>query len=92
MPDQDDALKSIEEHRQRIDSIDAQIVDLLNQRATEALAIRSLKPSAQLGLFDPRREEEIFERLAQVNNGPLYGDDLRTIYSVILKVSKEMRA
>jgi chorismate mutase len=63
---------------------------LLNRRAEKSLAIRAFKPKAQLGLFDPRREEEIFDRVAKLNTGPLYGDDLRTIYATILRVSKEM--
>ncbi|MCL1890422.1 MAG: chorismate mutase [Coriobacteriia bacterium] len=87
-----DALLAIEEHRATIDEIDEQVVALLNARAMLSLAIRSLKPQAQLGLYDPRREEEIFERITSFNDGPLFNDDLRTIYSVILKVSKEMHA
>ncbi|MDR2492341.1 MAG: chorismate mutase [Coriobacteriales bacterium] len=87
-----DVIKSIEQHRSRIDAIDQEIVALLNERAQEALSIRSLKPQAQLGLYDPRREEEIFERVEDYNKGPLFGDDLRSIYTAILKVSKEMRS
>jgi chorismate mutase len=86
-----DALASIEGLRAQIDALDGQLVKLLNERATKSLAIRALKPKAQLGLFDPRREEEIFERVAELNEGPLYGDDLRAIYATILRVSKEMR-
>ena len=91
MADQN-ALSLIQEHRAQIDSIDEKIVALLNERAVESLAIRALKPAAQLGLYDPKREEEIFEQLAHWNAGPLYNDDLRSIYEVILKVSKEMRS
>jgi chorismate mutase len=89
-PEHDDALSSIDELRAQIDVLDEQLVRLLNQRAAHALAIRALKPKAQMGLFDPRREEEIFERVAALNAGPLYGDDLRAIYATILRVSKEM--
>jgi chorismate mutase len=90
MPQHDEVLSSIEDLRAQIDSLDEQIVALLNRRAEKSLAIRALKPQAQLGLFDPRREEEIFERVSALNEGPLYGDDLRTIYATILRVSKEM--
>jgi len=92
MSKQDDAQLRIAELRAQIDDIDEKIVRLLNERAYQALAIRDLKPEAQLGLYDPKREEEIFERLASFNEGPLFNDDLRTIYSTILRVSKEMRA
>ena len=87
-----DAIEAISSHRANIDAIDERIVGLLNERAVESLAIRGLKPTARLGLYDPKREEEIFERVASYNTGPLFNDDLRTIYGVILKVSKEMRA
>ncbi|MDR3036876.1 MAG: chorismate mutase [Coriobacteriales bacterium] len=90
MPEDDTALTAIEELRTQIDTLDERIVDLLNERAVHALAIRALKPKAQMGLFDPKREEEIYDRVSAFNSGPLYSDDIRTIYATILKVSKEM--
>ncbi|MDR3037205.1 MAG: chorismate mutase [Coriobacteriales bacterium] len=90
MPEDDAALTTIEELRAQIDDLDEQIVDLLNERAVHALAIRALKPKAQMGLFDPKREEEIYARVSAFNSGPLYSDDIRAIYATILKVSKEM--
>jgi chorismate mutase len=81
----------IAEHRERIDEIDCQLVALLNARAAESLAIRDLKPQVHWGLYDPKREEEIFANLAQCNEGPLYGENLREIYEAILHVMKELR-
>jgi chorismate mutase len=77
--------------RAEIDEIDCQIVRLLNDRATRALAIRGLKPQVHMGLYDPRREEEIFGHLAECNEGPLYAENLREIYEAILHVMKELR-
>ncbi len=92
MPDENtDAQARIAEVRERIDAIDCQLVKLLNERAQCSLDIRALKPSAHLGLYDPKREEEIFTNVAKCNDGPLYGDDLREIYEAILHVAKEMR-
>ena len=92
MPDDTtDAQARIAEIRARIDAIDCQLVKLLNERAQRSLDIRALKPSAHLGLYDPKREEEIFASVAKCNEGPLYGDDLREIYEAILHVAKEMR-
>ena len=92
MPDAtNDAQARIAEIRERIDAVDCQLVKLLNERAQCSLDIRALKPSAHLGLYDPRREEEIFTNVAKCNGGPLYGDDLREIYEAILHVAKEMR-
>lgn len=86
-----DAQAKIAEIRQRIDAIDCQLVQLLNERAQCSLDIRKLKPQAKLGLYDPKREEEIFTNVGGCNDGPLFDDDLREIYEAILHVSKEMR-
>jgi chorismate mutase len=85
------ATAKIAEIRTRIDQIDCQLVRLLNERAQCSLDIRALKPQARQGLYDPKREEEIFTNVAACNDGPLFGDDLREIYEAILHVAKEMR-
>lgn len=92
MENEESAQIEIGKHRAVIDSLDEQIVALLNKRAAESLAIRELKPQAQMGLYDPKREEEIFVRLEELNDGPMYNDDVREIYATILKVMKEIRA
>lgn len=89
MSEENNALDQIQEHRTEIDVIDKQVVQLLNERARHSLAIRGLKPDARMGLYDPKREEEIFEKVYGYNEGPLYNDNLREIYQGILKVMKE---
>ena len=86
-----EARAQIDGHRARIDEIDRQLVRLLNERAGESLAIRALKPSVHWGLYDPKREEEIFANVARCNEGPLYAENLREIYEAILHVMKELR-
>jgi chorismate mutase len=86
-----EAAEQIAAHRSRIDEIDCEIVKLLNERAAESLAIRALKPQVHWGLYDPKREEEIFANLATCNQGPLFAENLREIYEAILHVMKEMR-
>jgi chorismate mutase len=86
----DDIQAKIAEHRAKIDGIDCEIVRLLNERAGYALAIRELKPKVRWALYDPKREEEIFEKLSACNDGPLFDDNLREIFDAILRVMKEM--
>jgi len=88
---EDSKVHEIEEIRGRIDAIDCRIVELLNERAKLALEIRTIKPQVHWGLYDPKREEEIFAHLASCNEGPLFDDNLREIYAAILHVMKEMR-
>lgn len=85
------AAERIAELRSEIDNIDAQLVELLNRRATCSLEIRKLKPAVRWALYDPKREEEIFGHVAALNQGPLYADNLREIYATILHVMKEMQ-
>lgn len=85
----DNALEQINRHREQIDAIDKELVALLNKRVSHSLVIRGLKPDAGMGLYDARREEEIFDKVASLNEGPLFNDYLREIYATILKVSKE---
>ncbi|HIY84595.1 chorismate mutase [Rubneribacter sp.] len=89
MSDESTSLAEIQEHRAKIDEIDSQIVALLNKRAGHSLVIRGLKPGAHLGLYDAKREEEIFARVCSYNEGPLYNENLREIYATILKIMKE---
>ncbi len=91
MTEDNKAQEQIAEHRARIDEIDCHLVKLLNERAAESLAIRELKPAVHWGLYDPKREEEIFTNLARCNDGPLYSENLREIYEAILHVMKELR-
>ncbi len=92
MTEDPQAQEQIAEHRARIDEIDCALVRLLNERATHSLAIRGLKPAVHWGLYDPKREEEIFANLTRCNDGPLYAENLREIYEAILHVMKELRA
>ena len=92
MSSADDAQALIEEHRKAIDDLDEQILILLNKRAGESLAIRDLKPLANMEHYDPAREEKIMARLESLNTGPMHGEDIREIYGTLLKVMKAIRA
>lgn len=91
MSQEQEAQEQIAELRSEIDDVDCKIVELLNQRAALALKIRTLKPQVHWGLYDPKREEEIFAHLAKCNTGPLYAENLREIYETVLHVMKEQR-
>ena len=66
------------------------IVKSLNERAALVKKIKEVKKEAGIPLYDPQREEEIFERLSRVNEGPLFDDDVLRIYEEILDVMKSL--
>lgn len=90
MSEKNDAFEQIEAYRIKIDEVDQKLVALLNERAGYSLDIRALKPDAHMGLYDPKREEEIFERICSYSEGPLYNENLVEIYRGLLKVMKEV--
>jgi chorismate mutase len=82
--------KQIEELRKEIDEIDDQLVERLNERAQRVLKIRELKKQGKLSLFDPKREEEIFNRAISNNKGPLFDETLRAILDTIIDHMREL--
>lgn len=85
-----DALDEIERRRERINQIDARLVELLNERAGESIAIRGLKGSVGRAVYDPEREERIMRSLEEGNAGPMRGSDIREIWGTLLRVMKEI--
>ena len=74
----------IEELRRRVDEVDLELIRILNERARIVQEIVAIKAEAGKPLFDPRREEEILQRVAQQNEGPIYDTSMREIFELIL--------
>jgi len=62
---------SLEEYRKRIDELDQQLVELLNERARVVVEIGKLKNKTDKPVYAPDREKEVFARLIEANKGPL---------------------
>ena len=77
----DDKLKPL---REKIDSIDAQILDLLNQRARVAQEVGHVKAETNAPVFRPEREAQVLRKVASRNPGPLDTGDVQTIFREIM--------
>lgn len=75
---------TIEQLRARIDSIDDQIVGLLNERSRVVLEVGKFKSGSNMQFHVPGRERQIYERLNNLNTGPFPNDALRSIYREII--------
>ena len=73
--------------RQRIDEIDRQLVALLNERATCAQEIGAAKRETGSSIFVPHREQQVFQRIAEANHGPLDDATLQAIWREIMSGS-----
>ena len=74
----------IEDLRIRIDEVDRELIRILNERARIVQEIVAIKAEAGKPLFDPRREEEILQKVAEQNQGPIYDTSMREIFGLIL--------
>ncbi len=81
----------LEDCRRRIDEIDRKIVALLNVRAGIALEIKSAKTEENRPVFDPGREQLVYENVTKANQGPLSDDALKAIYREIIAVSRQLQ-
>jgi len=81
----------ISDWRQKIDGLDEQIVRLINQRADAAQAIGKLKHEAGLPVYEPNREEAVYERVRKANAGPLTDTEIVDIYQRIVDVMRALQ-
>ncbi|MCC6345047.1 MAG: chorismate mutase [Bryobacterales bacterium] len=80
----DQARELLAIHRARIDEIDRQIRDLLNQRTTVVEQIGRIKREAALPIYEPRREDQVFRNVMESNSGPLPSDALKRVFERII--------
>jgi chorismate mutase/prephenate dehydratase len=78
---------SLEELRKRIDELDHQLVELLNERAQVVVEIGKLKSKTDKPVYAPDREKEVFARLTKDNKGPLPDKCLIAIWRELMSGS-----
>ncbi len=74
--------------REKIDSLDQEILKLLNERGDVALEIRKLKMENSVGVYDPVREKLIKNKLKELNAGPFSDDSVLNIFREIISASR----
>jgi chorismate mutase len=81
----------ISDWRKKIDELDEQIVQLINKRAEAAKAIGELKKVSSLPVYEPNREQAVFDHIRAVNPGPLSGTEMQDIYERIIDVMRTLQ-
>jgi len=76
--------------RRRIDTIDTQLVALLNERAKCALHIGRFKRKANLQVYDPEREHLVLKHAISASRGPLTDDAIRRLFERIIDESRRL--
>lgn len=80
----------LEERRRLIDAIDRRVVRLLNERASQAIALGRIKKARALPIYQPEREEEVLRNVQGCNGGPLEPAALRRLFERILDESRRI--
>lgn len=80
----------IHELRQEIDTIDRQVLELLNRRASIAKEIGMQKQRTKNNFFIPERESQVFSKLVDANKGPLPNASLKAIYREIISAARSL--
>ena len=83
----DDKLKPL---RQQIDAIDAQILDLLSQRARVAQQVGHVKAETNAPVFRPEREAQVLRSVAERNPGPMLSPDMQTVFREIMSACRAL--
>jgi chorismate mutase/prephenate dehydratase len=78
---------NIEKLRRGIDSIDAEIVKLLNKRAGFVLDVGKAKAKENREFYAPERERQIYDRLEKLNTGPFPTHALKNVFREIMSAS-----
>jgi chorismate mutase len=81
----------ISDWRKKIDELDIEIVRLISERAAAARAIGELKRTANLPVYEPRREQDVFDRVRAANPGPLDDAELLHVYERIIDVMRTLQ-
>ena len=84
----EDRFKRLTDRRKKIDLIDRELLDLLNQRLRIAMKIGRIKKEMGEKIYDSKREKEVLERLRTRNKGPLKKKDLKKIFETIMEVCR----
>ena len=76
--------ESVDALRQKIDQIDAKVVNLLNDRAALAQRIGRSKSLSSQEVYVPHREKEVLRRISESNRGPLSAEAIRAVFREII--------
>jgi chorismate mutase len=81
----------ISDWRDKIDEVDAKLVELLNERARYVLEIGKEKKRLGLPVHEPRREMEIVANIRRLNGGPLDHEALKRVFERIIDEGRSIQ-
>ena len=83
---------NLDDLRNEIDSLDSEIVRLLNERINVVLQIGEAKKENGAEIYVPSREREVFDKIQKLNAGPLPEESAHAIYREIMSAALALEA
>jgi len=80
----EEGLETLRDCRDRIDELDRRILGLLNERTRVVEEIGRVKQILDLPIYEPKRENEVFENVTVNNAGPLTPDGVKRVFERII--------
>ena len=80
----------ISELREKIDHIDATLVELINQRAECAIEIGSMKDKDAKSIFAPEREKQVLSGVLANNKGPLSDKAMSAVFREVISACRAL--
>ena len=80
----DEAKSALANFRSQIDVVDRRIVAMLNERTRIVEQIGCVKRAMSMAIYEPKREDEVFENAIAANSGPLPPEAIRRIFERII--------
>lgn len=82
----------IDQVRKEIDELDKQLLDIFNRRANLALKIGEIKKTKSIPVYDPAREQRIFDKMQQNNPGPLANEAIVRLFKTVIHESRSLES
>ena len=85
------ALEALGKHRREIDDLDVRILELLNRRAGIVGQIGHIKQSAEMPIYEPKREDQVYENVTAHNGGPLSAGAVKRVFERIIDEMRKVQ-
>jgi chorismate mutase len=86
-----DPANALAQCRERIDSVDLRILQLLNERTSIVENVGRIKKEAAMPIYEPRREDQVFHNVTANNPGPLPNDAVKRIFERIIDEMRKVQ-
>ena len=86
------AIESLAIRRRLIDEVDLRILQLLNERAGIVEQIGHIKQSAEMAIYEPKREDQVLDNVISHNAGPLSAGAVKRVFERIVDEMRKVQS